>query len=140
MSLTEPQKFKDILPLLGPFHTSRIHLKCQGKFLRGSGVDDALIECSVFGSGVIETVLNGSHYVHSLTGVSIVEDFIMKLLWQEFWKHHNKDDYPALGQVTALQRKLTAKERCHEEFTGMIDQLDVLRKTFATFKVFGTIK
>ena len=35
MSLTEPQKFKDILPLLGPFHTSRIHLKCQGKFLRG---------------------------------------------------------------------------------------------------------
>ena len=127
--------FKDILSFLGPFHTTRILLKCQGKYLRGSGIDDALIARSVFGSGVIETVLNGTHYVRSFAGVLIVEDIVMKLLWQEFWKHHNKEDYPALGQVSALQKKLTTNERCPDDFMKIIDQLDSLRKDYNAFKV-----
>ena len=54
------------------FHMSCILLKYLGKYLRGSGPDDALIECSVFGPGVLETVLNGTHFVRSLTGTLIV--------------------------------------------------------------------
>ena len=132
--LNEPDNFKDILPLMGPFHWTRVLLKCQGKYLRGSGVDDALIECSVFGKGVLETVLNGSHYVRSLTGMLIVEDIVMKLLWEEFWKHHKRTDYPVLNQLTILQNKLTSNERCPEDFNAIVDQLDILRNDFTKFK------
>ena len=119
---------------MGPFHWTRVLLKCQGKYLRGSGVDDALIECSVFGKGVLETVLNGSHYVRSLTGMLIVEDIVMKLLWEEFWKHHKRTDYPVLNQLTILQNKLTSNERCPEDFNAIVDQLDILRNDFTKFK------
>ena len=57
----------------------------MGKLLRGSGPDDALIESGVFGPGVIESVLNGSHYVRALIGMLIVEDLIRSLQWQAFW-------------------------------------------------------
>ena len=54
-------------------------LRCQDKLLQGSGPDDALIECGVFGPGVIQSVLNGNHYVRALTGMLIVEDVIQIL-------------------------------------------------------------
>ena len=57
---------------LGPFHWTRVLLRCQGKLLRGSGPDDALVECAVFGPGVIESVLTGSHYVRALTGMLLL--------------------------------------------------------------------
>ena len=66
--LEETDKLKDMFLCLGPFHWTRVLLRYQGKLLRGSGPDDALIECAVFGPGVIESVLNGSHYVRALTG------------------------------------------------------------------------
>ena len=101
--------------------------KYLGKYLRGSGPDDALIECSVFGPGVLETVLNGTHFVRSLTGTLIVEDVVIKLLWEEFWKHHDRKKYPALQQATGVVNKLTSKGRCTEEFNALVYQLDALR-------------
>ena len=38
------EQFKDLFLCLGPFHWTRVLLKCQGRQLRGSGPDDALIE------------------------------------------------------------------------------------------------
>ena len=50
--LHETEHFKDLFLCLGPFHWTRVLLRCQGKLLHGSGPDDALIECGVFGPGV----------------------------------------------------------------------------------------
>ena len=74
--LHEPESFKDIFLCMGPFHWTKILLRCQGRLLRGSGIDDGLVECGVFGPGVKDSVLNGSHYVRSLTGMLIIEDVI----------------------------------------------------------------
>jgi len=64
--LEEKEQLKDMFLCMGPFHWTRVLLKCQGKLLKGSGPDDALIECAVFGPGVMESVWNGSHYVRAL--------------------------------------------------------------------------
>ena len=80
----ETEQFRDLFLCLGPFHWTRVLLRCQGKLLRGSGSDDAQIECGVFGPGVIESVLNGSHYVRALTGMLMVEDLIRSLQLQLF--------------------------------------------------------
>ena len=51
--LSEPEHFQDLFIGMGPFHWTRVLLRCQGKLLRGSGIDDALVECGVFGPGVL---------------------------------------------------------------------------------------
>ena len=39
----------------------------EAAVLHGSGIDDALVECGMFESGVLGSVLNGGHYVHAIT-------------------------------------------------------------------------
>ena len=73
-----------LLLCLGPFHWTRVLHRCQGKLLRGTGLDDALVEFGVFGSGVLESALNGSNFVWALTGMLIVEDVIRSLHWEIF--------------------------------------------------------
>ena len=77
--LSNPVKYKNLFPAMGTFHWMWILQKCVGKLLRGSGLEDALIECGTFGPGVIETVLNGKHYYRSLAGFLIIEDLVICL-------------------------------------------------------------
>ncbi|KAH3886935.1 hypothetical protein DPMN_010948 [Dreissena polymorpha] len=105
--LHETNKFSDLFLCMGPFHWNRVLLRCQGKLLRGYGLDDALIECGVFGPGGIETVLNGSHCLRALTGLLMVEDLIHKLEWQTFWTHKDKATIPSPGADEG-----TAKHSC----------------------------
>ena len=55
-----------------------------GKYIRGSGLDDALMETQVFGKKVIEQVLNGTHYIRSLRVILILVDSINCLKWDAF--------------------------------------------------------
>ena len=132
--LNETEQFKDLFLCMGPFHWTRVLLRCQGKLLRGSGPDDALVECAVFGPGVIESVLNGSHYVRALTGMLIVEDVIRSLQWEMFWQHNDRASYPELAQVQALQTTLAANQHCPEQFEALIGQMDKLNEDFLEFE------
>ncbi|KAH3870576.1 hypothetical protein DPMN_033764 [Dreissena polymorpha] len=84
------------ISLYGPFPWDPCLHRCQGKHLRGSGLDDVLLECWVFGTGAIEILLNGSHYLRALTGMLMVEDLIHKLKWKAFWTHKDEETYPVL--------------------------------------------
>jgi hypothetical protein len=132
--LHETEQFRDLFLCLCPLHWTRVLLRCQGKFLRGSGPDDALIECAVFGPGVMESMLNGSHYIWALTGMLIVEDLIRSLQWQMFWHHKDKTAYPVLAQVMALQTTLAANKRCPEEFEALSEQVEKLHQDFVEFE------
>ena len=131
--LHEPDTFKDIFPCMGPFHWCRIILRCAGKLLRGTGIDDAMIECEIFGPVVIESALNGSHYVRALTGVLIVEDFIMKMVWKAFWNVKSKEAYPVLNKINTIQEKLHRKERCPKLFDELLSEVDKLHDDFKEF-------
>ena len=114
--LHDSEHFKDLLLCLGPFHWTRVLLRCQGKLLRGSGLDDALVECGVFGSGVIESALTDHHYVRALTGMLIVEDVIRSLQWQTFWQKQDRNAYPELQQIHALRTSLESKSVAQKNF------------------------
>jgi hypothetical protein len=45
-------------------------VKCAGRYLRGSSVEDGLIETEVFGKLTLTSVLEGSHYVFHYRVVS----------------------------------------------------------------------
>ena len=132
--LHEREQFSDIFLCLGPFHWTRVLLRCQGKLLQGSGPDDALVESTIFGPGVIESVLNGSHYVRALTGMLIVEDLIRSLQWQMFWRHKDKADYPELAEVEKLQTTLAANQHCPKQFEAIVEQIENLQQDFREFE------
>ena len=129
----EPESFKDIFLCMGPFHWTKILLRCQGRLLRGSGIDDGLVECDVFGPGVKDSVLNGSHYVRSLTGMLIIEHVIRSLQWRSFWKFRNESTYPVLSQVNAIQIALGERKRCPVQFDLLSESINDLHHDFQNY-------
>ena len=66
--LDRPESFNNIFPILGTFHLSTAALKCAGKFVRGSGIEDTFIESRIFGPKTLESLLTGGHYYRSFCG------------------------------------------------------------------------
>ena len=79
-----PNEFKMLVPCLGVFHMAKCVQHCIGKYIRGSGLDDALVETQVFGKKVTEQELNGTHYIRSLRAILILVDSINRLKWDVF--------------------------------------------------------
>ncbi len=57
--MSESDVFYDIYPMMGMFHMAKVLLRCAGKYLTGSGMEDALIESEVFGKRVLQSLLSG---------------------------------------------------------------------------------
>ena len=84
--LSNPEESDKLMPMLGSFHTAKVVEYCIGKYLRGSGVEDARVETGVFGLKAAESMMNGSHYIRSLRGIIILADALNTLKWEAFWK------------------------------------------------------
>ena len=70
--------------MLGAFHMAKVAQHCAGKYIKGSGFEDALVENKVFVVKVMESVLNGKHYVRSLILLCMggpVGFFLITFLW-----------------------------------------------------------
>ena len=128
--LSNSEKFKDLFPYLDPFHMARILQKCAGKLLRGSGLDDLLIECGTFGQGVMETVLNGKHYYRSLAGLLIIEDLIVSIQWKAFFLTHDQQDYACVPRLQKLAKALAENKKQTQEFNEAITVIKPLKNTF----------
>ena len=61
-------------------------LRCAGRYLTESGIDDALIEGKVLRKKVLVSVLSGGHYVRSLHGIFIVPEAFYLFSCKAFWK------------------------------------------------------
>ena len=74
--LQHPLQFQSLVPCLGGFHMAQHAQQCAQhcieKYIRGSGLEDSLLETSIFGIKVVEQFLNGTHYVRSLRGILIL--------------------------------------------------------------------
>ncbi len=65
--LSEPQHLQDLFIGIDPFHWTCVLPRFQGKLLHGSGIDDVQVECGMFRPVLLESVINGGHYVHAIT-------------------------------------------------------------------------
>ena len=81
---------------------------CIGKYIRGSGLEDSLLETSIFGIKVVEQFLNGTHYVRSLRGILILA--IEKIKWHAFWKMNEQEQFQAtIDSLHELRKTLSEK-------------------------------
>ena len=91
---------------------AKVAQHCAGKYIKGSGFEDALVENKVFVVKVMESVLNGKHYVRSLRGLDIITEAILTIKWEAFCKSHNKDDFHTEhSTIESLVSSFTIKDQ-----------------------------
>lgn len=76
--LAKHHLFKMLFLLLGGFHLAKASFRCFGQYLKGSGIEDGLIETGVFSIKTLKQVLAGSHYKRSLFEFLVVEECIQR--------------------------------------------------------------
>ena len=132
--MNEPETFKDIFPVLGMFHFAKVLLRCAGRYISGSGLDDALIECGVFGPKTLSTVISGGHYVRSFKGMLIVSEVNDSLKWSAFWAAYDTENL-SVQHVIDLRNALTTTQRnqCLKSFDNIFTHTAALQKEFDTY-------
>ena len=85
--------------MLGGFHTAKCVQRCIGKNIKGTGLEDALVEIGVFGFKVMESILAATNYVQSLTGILILSVTTELVKWNAFWKIYNTSDFKNSAQA-----------------------------------------
>lgn len=137
IALSNPNDFGDLYPMMGMFHMTKVALRCAGRYITGSGMDDALIECEIFGIKTLDAVLKGKHYVRALKGMHILSEVVESMIWKAFWKSaekHNYDD--VLTGVSNLVEALKAKENAAAShcFQNVMDLGETLQQSYLEFK------
>ena len=97
--LKRPEESKKLVPMLGGFHTAKCVQRCIGKFIKGTGLEDALLEAGIFGVKVMESILAETNYVRSLRGIQILSGAIQLVKWNAFWKVHDTNDFKNSAQA-----------------------------------------
>ena len=91
-------EFSNLIPMLGGFHMAKCVLHWIGKFVKGRGLDNWLIETGEFGVKVLEAVLAGTHYVRSFRGMLILSSAISSLKWSAFSETINNDQFNEINK------------------------------------------
>ena len=91
--LKQAEHFRNLVPMMGGFHMAKAVMHCVGKYLGGSGMEDAFVETETFGLKVAESVSKGSHYVRAFRGLLVAAEAVESMKWDAFWNVHNRDEY-----------------------------------------------
>ena len=65
-----PQKYNNIIPFLGPFHTQCCMIYAIYKRYRGSGIAEVLVAAGVIAEGSVDQALRGKHYRRAMPAAS----------------------------------------------------------------------
>ena len=94
---------------------ARAALRCAGKYLRGSGAEEAFIESRIFGPKILESVLSGGHYYRSFNGLVILGDAITRLKIEAFWaKYTPGKSQGGIEKLKRFQVALSSRELLHQ--------------------------
>ena len=85
--------------MLGGFHTTKFVQRCIGKSIKGTGLEEALVETGVFGVKMMESILAATNYVRSLRGIQILSVTTELVKWNAFWKIYNTSDFKNSAQA-----------------------------------------
>eukprot|EP00794_Sanderia_malayensis_P002267 gene2267-2604_t len=77
---------KELVLCPGAFHTSICALRCLGKTIEGSGLDEAWIEAGLYGSVTTNQIINGNHYGRALEAHEITLQVLYEIWIKAFFK------------------------------------------------------
>ena len=83
IQLLNPGTFNNIFLGLGGFHMEKVIIACCGTFLKGTGIESVLVESTVFGSGVVNSVMSGGNYIRGKRGMVLIAEAFQQLQYTE---------------------------------------------------------
>jgi hypothetical protein len=79
-----PERYKNHIVLIGPFHTIMNYLNMLGHKMAGSGYSEIIIEANLVTSGSLKGVLSGKKYTKSIWCLKVVSEAVERLLLKAF--------------------------------------------------------
>ncbi|KAL8590504.1 hypothetical protein ACOMHN_010940 [Nucella lapillus] len=77
-----PNKYRDIVPFLGPFHTQCVMMSAIYKRYKGSELGEILVAGGVIAEGSVDHALKGKHYKRGLRCLRLMYEALMSQLVQ----------------------------------------------------------
>ena len=110
--MARPEEFKGIVLVLESFHLTKVVLGCIGKYLAGGGADTIMVESDVFGPNVVNSVMNGSHYVRSVKGMFSLYEAMRRLQWESFFTQNEYTQYTiGMEVIKSLKEAVADKDK-----------------------------
>ena len=133
ITLQNQVEFQKLVPLLGGFHMAKAAEHCIGKLVKGSGLDDTLVETKVFGVKVVEQVISGGHYERSLRAYLILEDVIEIMKWKVFSNKYSGSE--ALSNLKGFAGVFVSKdlEQINEMYENSLPSVALIKSEFDAF-------
>ncbi|KAJ3603232.1 hypothetical protein NHX12_030974 [Muraenolepis orangiensis] len=75
-----PNKYRDIVPFLGPFHTQCVRMSAIYKRYKGSELGDVLVAGGVIAEGSVDRALKGKHYKRGLRCLRLMYEALLSQL------------------------------------------------------------
>ncbi|CAJ1076504.1 hypothetical protein KUCAC02_009111 [Xyrichtys novacula] len=78
-----PDKYRDIVPFLGPFHTQCVMMSAIYKRYKGSELEDVLVAAGVIAERSVDSALKGKHYKRGLRCLRLMYEALVSQLAKE---------------------------------------------------------
>ena len=133
-----PDKFSDLVPVLGGFHMAKCVHRCIGKYIKDTGLEDALVETGVFGPKVIESFIAGTDYVRSMSGIQILSTATQMVKWKAFWTMHDRTEFTqVIDNLQNLSEALKEKnqQKCQQIFNDSKENIQILTEQYNKFSM-----
>lgn len=146
---TRTDECKNLVVMLGGFHTQMTFSKVIGKYVESSGLSDIWVESEVFGETTAMNVVKGKVWNRVVRAHKLSYEALWRVLWPLFlaWAQENgKDLDGSLGDLTQKlaegfsNRKNEERDVAFEtlmetlvQMTGFIEGFDEAHKDNATF-------
>ncbi|KAK2144850.1 hypothetical protein LSH36_725g00008 [Paralvinella palmiformis] len=121
----------------GRFHTVICTLRCSGRIIEGSGLDDAWQEADLYISVTVSQVLNGNLYNKAIEANQLTLQALLDLWLDKYLEDHPvvRDALVASGKLlTEVCRDKTGTEEANQAFLVDIESLN-LEKQLQEFDV-----
>ena len=115
----------------GAFHTSLCAIRCLGKTIEGSGIDEAWVEADMYSSVTVNQIINGSHYSRSLEAHEVTLQVLFDLWIEEFFAERPAARRALEGSVELLATACASKQGvqgAHMAFLATMESLELIRQ------------
>ena len=79
--------------MLGGFHMAKCVRRCIEKYIKDTGLEDALVGIGIIGSRVMESFIARRDYFSSVHGIQILLTTIQMVKWKAFWTIHDRTEF-----------------------------------------------
>ena len=82
----QPDKYKNKwIESPGQFHIALCALRCLGKTVEGSWLDDCWVEAELYSDTVVNQIINGQHYNRAIKCYQVTLQALSDLWWDAFF-------------------------------------------------------